>query len=74
MTKKLLTKKINFELTLIINYLTKMKIDTELAFHHLGISREEKVKLYVSPKSKMGIKQELTLLLGYNHAKDKIMK
>lgn len=33
-----------------------MKIETELALCHLGMSEDEKLKLYVNPKSKMGIK------------------
>ena len=56
MTKNLLSKKLNFELTMLISYLGKMKIETELSMQHLGMSEDEKLKLYVSPRSKMGIK------------------
>jgi hypothetical protein len=40
MTKKLFTKKMAFELTLLTSYLGKMKIETELNTQHLGISRD----------------------------------
>jgi len=68
MTKKLFTKKVAFELTLLTSYLGKMKIEAELAIQHMGI-KDEKLKLYVSPKSKMGIKQEIQLIIVYNQNK-----
>lgn len=46
-----------------------MKIETELATHQLGISKDDKLKLYISPKSKMGIKQEIQLIIVYNQNK-----
>jgi hypothetical protein len=56
MTKNLLTKKLVYELTMLISYLGKMRIEAELNLKNLGINEEEKLKLYVSPRSKMGIK------------------
>lgn len=41
---------------MLISYLGKMKIEVELSVKNLGISSDEKLKLYVSPRSKMGIK------------------
>ena len=42
--------------------------------HNLGISYEEKLKLYIGPKMRMGIKNEMQLFVSYNHGKEKVMK
>ena len=69
MTKKLFLKKLGYELTLLIGYLAKMRIEIELCVANLGISWEEKLKVYVNPRSKMGTKAELQLIIVYNQAK-----
>jgi DNA-binding transcriptional regulator GbsR (MarR family) len=56
MTRTLLVKKVTYELTILMSYLAKMKIETELSMHTLGISYDEKLKLYLNPRSKMGIR------------------
>lgn len=38
------------------------------------MSEDEKLRIYISPRSKMGIKSEVQLIVVYNHSKDKIMK
>lgn len=40
MTKKLTTKKVGYELTMLIGYLTKMKIEVDLSPQNLGINKE----------------------------------
>ena len=69
MTKKLILKKLAYELTMLISYLGKMKIEVDLCMNNLGISRDEKLKLYIGPRSKMGIKSEIQLFVVYNQAK-----
>ena len=56
MTQTLISKKLVYELTMLISYLGKMRIETELSPNTLGVSQDEKLKLYISPRSKMGIK------------------
>lgn len=40
MTKSLLVKKMAYELTMLISYLAKMKIETELSLDTIGISQD----------------------------------
>ena len=40
MTKNLITKKLAYELTMLISYLGKMKIEVELSVKNLGISSD----------------------------------
>lgn len=40
MSSKLLLKKISYELTLLISYLAKIKIEVELAYHNLGLTQD----------------------------------
>ena len=39
MTKKLVVKKLAYELTMLISYLGKMRIDVDLSIKNLGISQ-----------------------------------
>lgn len=59
---------------MLISYLGKMRIEVELSLATLGICENEKLKLYISPRSKMGIKAEIHLIVTYNQAKDRIIK
>jgi hypothetical protein len=40
MTKNLFLKKLTYELTMLIAYLAKMKIEVDLTPHNLGINQE----------------------------------
>lgn len=40
MTRKLLVKKVTYELTMLMSYLAKMRIETELSMQTLGISHD----------------------------------
>lgn len=74
MTKKLFIKKITYELTILISYLAKMKIQLDLKSANLGITENEKIKVYMSSKCRMGHKTELNLINTYGQCKDKILK
>jgi hypothetical protein len=74
MTRTLLIKKVTYELTVLMSYLAKMRIETELSMLTLGISHNEKVKLYLNPRSKMGIKSELFLISQYGQAKERVLR
>jgi hypothetical protein len=74
MTSKLLLKKVTYELTVLMSYLAKMRIETELSPLTLGVTHAEKLKLYLSPRSKMGIRSELFLISHYGQAKEKVIR
>ncbi len=40
----------------------------------LGITPDEKIKMYLSPRSKMGIRSEIFLISQYGQAKERILK
>lgn len=74
MASKLLLKKVTYELTVLMSYLANMRIDTELSLLTLGVTPTEKLKLYLSPRSKMGIRSELFLISHYTQAKEQVLR
>lgn len=74
MASKLLLKKVTYELTVLMSYLAKMRIETELSPLTLGVTSSEKLKLYLNPRSKMGIRSELFLISHYGQAKEKVLR
>jgi hypothetical protein len=74
MASKLLLKKVTYELTVLMSYLAKMRIETELSLQTLGVTPAEKLKLYLNPRSKMGIRSELFLISNYTQAKERIIR
>jgi hypothetical protein len=73
MSAKLFLKKISYELTLLISYLAHMKIEVDLSVDNLGLTEDEKLKLYMNARCKMGHKTELSLIAYYGHCKEKIL-
>ncbi len=73
MSSKLFLKKITNELTVLISYLISMRIEIDLSLSLLGLTKDEKVKLFMGPRCKMGHKTELTLIPYYNTRKEKII-
>jgi hypothetical protein len=74
MASKFLLKKVTYELTVLMSYLAKMRIETELSPLTLGVTPAEKLKLYLSPRSKMGIRSELFLISHYTQAKERVIR
>jgi len=69
MNAKLFAKKMSHELALVIYYLARMKIEVDLSIENLGITEDEKLKIYMHARCKMGHKTELSLLALYGHCK-----
>ena len=67
-------KKISCELTMLISYLACMKIQLDLNINTLGITADQKVKVYMNSKCKMGHKMEIGLVAYYSQCKEKVMK
>jgi len=70
---KLLLKKISFDLTSLISYLANLKVEIDLCIENLGMTEDEKLKLYMNTKCRMGHKTEVSLVAYYSHCKEKIM-
>lgn len=72
MSAKLFLKKLNYELTLLISELASLKIELELSADTLAITEDEKLKVFMAPRCRMGHKPEISLLALYNSKKEKI--
>lgn len=56
MSSKLFLKKMNYELAVLISYLINMKIEIDLSVENIGFSQDEKMKVFMNSKCKMGNK------------------
>jgi len=74
MSAKLFLKKISYDLTIVINYLVQAKIELELSLRNLGLSEDEKLKVFMHSRCRIGHKTELSLVALYAPAKEKILK
>jgi hypothetical protein len=54
---------------MLISYLVRMKIEVELTMENIGFTKDEKLKLFMNSRCKMGRKTELTLIAFYNQCK-----
>lgn len=72
MSAKLFLKKLNYELTLLISELASLRIELELSTDTLAITEDEKLKVFMAPRCRMGHKAEIALLALYNSKKEKI--
>ena len=66
MSAKLFVKKISRELTMMISELARLKIELEVAEDSIGITEDEKIKVFMGPRCRMGHKTEIALLALYN--------
>lgn len=69
MSTKLFLKKLNYELTLLISDLASLKIELDLTPDTLAITEDEKFKVFMAPRCRMGHKSEVALLALYNNKK-----
>ncbi len=69
MSSKLFLKKMNYELAVLISYLINMKIEINLSVENIGFSQDEKMKVFMNAKCKMGNKNQLSLISLYNQRK-----
>ncbi len=56
MSAKLFVKKISRELTMMISELARLKIELEVTEDTIGITEDEKIKVFMGPKCRMGHK------------------
>lgn len=56
MSGKLFLKKISYELTMLISYLARSKIELDLSIRNLGLTEDEKLKVFMSSRCRMGHK------------------
>jgi hypothetical protein len=73
MSTKLFFKKISYEIAMLISTLIEMKIEIDLSMDTIGLTDDEKVKVFMSAKCRMGHKTELSLIAHYNSRKEKII-
>jgi hypothetical protein len=51
-----------------------MRIEAEISLQNIGITHDEKLKIYLSPRTRMGIRTELFLLSQYRQAKERLLR
>ena len=51
-----------------------MRIEAEISLQNIGINHDEKLKIYLSPRTRMGIRTELFLLSQYRQAKERLLR
>ena len=56
MNGKLFLKKISYELTMLVSYLARTKIEIDLSINNLGLTDDEKLKVFMNSRCKMGHK------------------
>ena len=66
-------KKISYELALLISYLIDMRIEIDLSVNTVGLTEDEKLKVFMNYRCKMGHKTEVSLIIYYNSRKEKIL-
>ena len=69
MNAKLFYKKMSYELTLLISGLVDMKVEVELTVDNIGITDDEKLKIFMSSRCRIGHKTEVSLISYYGHCK-----
>ena len=69
MNSKLFLKKIGYELAMLISYLIDMKIEIDISLNNVGLTEDEKIKVFMNYRCKMGHKTEVSLILYYNSRK-----
>ena len=70
---KLFLKKITYEVAMLISYLIDMKIEIDISVANMGLTHDEKLKVFMSHRCKMGHKTEISLIAYYNSRKEKII-
>ena len=71
--RRVFLKRVSSELMMVISYLIRMKIEVDLCVSNLGFSKDDKLKLFMNAKCRMGHKTELSLAALYNSCKEKIL-
>lgn len=49
-------KKMGYEITMLVGFLARMRVETNLTAHSLGVTEAEKIKIFLGPKARMGIR------------------
>jgi len=71
--KTLFMKKLSCELTMLISEMARLRVDMELSTETIGLTEEERVKIYMPARCRMGNKSEIALLSLYRMKKEKIL-
>jgi len=56
MSSKLFLKKITYEIAMLISYLIDMKIEIDISIDNMGLTHDEKLKVFMNHRCKMGHK------------------
>jgi hypothetical protein len=66
-------KKLAFELTMLISCLATLRIELDLSLANLGLTDDEKLKVFMGARCRMGHKTEVSLIAHYGACKERVL-